>query len=138
VLRFQASIVNLSPEQAALLLSVGVVLGVFPVVGCPTVLCLLAALGLRLNFAALQLINNVSSPLQLVLILPLERIGAWLCGGALAADGFPAGKLGVAALHAIAGWGCISIPLGVLLYVAAIFAVRRGRPLWFNGVKSPA
>jgi len=126
-LRFRASVEELSPEEVALLLSVGLVLGVFPVMGCPTVLCLLAAFGLRLNLAALQLLNNVSSPLQLALLLPLERAGACLCGGA-ASGGSAASQLGAAALHAVAGWASICVPLGALLYVILVFAMRRGRP----------
>lgn len=137
-LRFRASVEGLTPEQAALLLSVGLVLGVFPVMGCPTILCLLAAFGLRLNFAALQLVNNISSPLQLALFLPLERLGAALCGGAVGAGASAAGKLGAAALHAVAGWVCICIPLGALLYMVLVFVMRNTLPLCFNSLKSPA
>ena len=137
-LRFRASVERLSPEEAALLLSVGLVLGVFPVMGCPTVLCLMAAFGLRLNLAALQLLNNLASPLQLALLLPLERAGACLCGGAISGGGSVASHLGAAALHAIAGWATICVPLGALLYIVLAVAMRRGRPAWFNCVKSPA
>ena len=49
-----------------------------------------------------------------------------------------AGALGAAALHAVAGWTCICIPLGVLLYVVLVLAMRRSRPPCFNSVKSPA
>jgi uncharacterized protein (DUF2062 family) len=129
LLRFQASLVELSPEQAALLISVGVVLGVFPVMGLPTVLCLLAAIGLRLNLAALQLLNNISSPLQLALLIPLARAGTVLCGGGTASRGSWAGNIGLAALHAVAGWACICIPLGALLYFSLVFVMRRGRVL---------
>ena len=137
-LRYRAYVEDLSPEQAALLLSVGLVVGVFPIMGCPTVLCLLAALGLRLNFAALQLLNNISSPLQLALLLPLARAGAWVREGAISSNGSVTGKLGAAALNALAGWACICIPLGALLYAILVFVMRRGRPLWFNVVRSPA
>jgi hypothetical protein len=132
--RLRASLEELTPEQAALILSIGLVLGVFPILGCPTVLCLLAALGLRLNFAALQLLNNLSSPLQLAILVPLTRAGALLCGGALPAAG-PAATLGAAALHAIAGWACICVPLGILLYFILIHALRRC-PAWSNSVES--
>lgn len=138
LLRLQASVEELTPEQAALFLAVGLVLGVFPVFGCPTALCILAAVILRLNFVALQLLNNLSSPLQFALILPLERVGAWVCGGTYSAHGSAAGKLGAAAMHAIAGWACVCVPLGVLLYIAVILVMRRGRSPWFNSVKSPA
>jgi hypothetical protein len=137
-LRFRASVESLSPDQVALLISVGLVLGVFPIMGCPTVLCLLAAGGLRLNAVALQLLNSVSSPLQLVLLLPLARAGAWLCRGAAPSAASTAGALGAAALHAVAGWTCICIPLGGLLYAVLVMAMRRRRPPCFNSVKSPA
>ena len=130
VRRVQASVAELSPEQAALLLSVGLVLGVFPIMGCPTVLCLLAAFGLRLNFAALQILNNLSSPLQLALLLPLSRAGARLCGGAAAARGSWTGMIGLTALHAVAGWACVCIPLGAILYVGLVLVMRRCRPSW--------
>lgn len=130
VRRLQASLAELSPEQAALLLSVGLVLGVFPIMGCPTVLCLLAAFGLRLNVAALQVLNNLSSPLQLALLLPLSRAGSRLCGGAAFAGGGWTGMIGMAALHAVAGWVSVCIPLGAILYVSLVFVMRRWRPLW--------
>jgi len=137
-LRCLASVEGLPPERAALLLSVGLVLGVFPIVGLPTVLCLLAALGLRLNFAALQLLNNLSSPLQLALLLPLTRAGAWLCGDAVPDGGTAAGRFGAAAVHALAGWGCICVPSGILLYLVLIPIMRRRRPVWSNAIESPA
>jgi len=124
-LRFQASLGDLSPEEAALLLSVGLVLGVFPIMGCPTVLCLLAAFGLRLNVAALQLLNSAASPLQLVLLLPLARTGARLSGGAMFAGGSWTGQIGSVALHAVTGWACICIPLGALLYCCLVWWGRR-------------
>jgi hypothetical protein len=123
-LRFQASIEQLTPEAAALLLSVGLVLGVFPVMGCPTLLCLCAGFGLRLNQPALQLINNVCSPLQLALLIPLERAGGWLCRGLPAGDGSVAAKIAAAALHAIAGWACICLPLGLVIYGILVFAMH--------------
>jgi hypothetical protein len=130
MLRFRTSVEELPTEQLALLVSVGLVLDIFPVMGCPTVLCFLAALGLRLNVAALQLLNNISSPLQLVLLLPLARAGALLCGGTAAAGGSWTGMIGLAALHAVAGWTCICVPLGGLLYVSLVFVMRRDQRSW--------
>lgn len=124
--RFRESILALTPDQVALLVSVGVVLGIFPIVGCPTVLCLLAACGLRLNAALLQLLNNISSPLQLALLLPLARAGGWLCGGGDPLGGSIANRLRAEALHAIVGWTCICIPLGLVLYLAVLLLMRKG------------
>jgi uncharacterized protein (DUF2062 family) len=126
VLRFQASIVELPPEQVALLLSVGLVLGVFPIMGFPTVFCLLAAFFLRLNPVALQLLNNISSPLQIALLLPLARVGSKLCGATMATHGSWTGQIGSAALHAVAGWVCICPAMGALIYFTLLLVMRKG------------
>lgn len=122
--RLRCSLEQLSPEQVALLLSVGLVLGVFPVIGWPTVFCLFAAVRLRLNPVALQLLNQISSPLQLALLLPLARAGTWICGGTMRPDASFANLLGAAAMHAAVGWACICVPLAVLLYLGLIPVAR--------------
>jgi len=101
--------------------------------GIPTVLCAVAAFGLRLNLPALQLVNNISSPLQWALLLPLARAGGRLCSS----SPWQAGLLAVP-LHAIAGWACICVPLGFLLYFILLFVLRRRPPRWLNRVESPA
>jgi hypothetical protein len=120
--KFRARLEGLTPEEVALLLTTGLVLGVFPIAGFPTLLCLLAALGFRLNVAALQAINSITSPLQLALLLPLERAGALLCGGQT--GGTAAGRLAMTAMHAVAGWGLICVPAGVLVYVTVLTMLR--------------
>ena len=97
-------------------------------VGIPTILCLVAAFVLRLNPAALQLLNSVASPLQVLLLLPLARIGSRLLGGGVAAGSW-AERLGLAALHAIAGWALVCIPLGVLLYIGLVLIMRRAHAM---------
>lgn len=69
-----------SPEKIALCLSCGMTLAVFPVIGATTLLCLAAALILRLNLPAIQAVNYLASPLQLALLLPLIRAGELLFG----------------------------------------------------------
>ena len=124
-LRLQASLEELSPEQVALVLSVGLVLGVFPIMGVPTILCLLAAFGFRLNVAALQVVNNISSPLQIALLVPLARAGGRLCGVSAASGSAWAGRIGAAAVNAVTGWACICVPSGVLLYLVLLILMRR-------------
>jgi hypothetical protein len=123
--KFRASVRALSPKQIALLCIVGLVLGVFPIPYCPTILCLLAAFGWRLNVGALQLLNTATSPLQWALWLPLERVGALVCG--TAALPIPE-SLGAAALHAVLGWVCICIPLGVATYLLVARALTPAAP----------
>jgi uncharacterized protein (DUF2062 family) len=69
---------GMSPEKIALTIALGISLGVIPVIGSTTTLCTLAALTLRLNLPAIMLINGVVYPLQLTLLIPFLRAGAWL------------------------------------------------------------
>jgi hypothetical protein len=133
-----ASIEGLDPEQTALLMAVGLVLGVFPMMGLPTLLCLAAAGALRLNAAALLLLNNLTSPLQLALLAPFARAGGWLCGNAPADTASVAGKLGMAALHAVVGWTSIAIPCGAALYFLLGWLMRKHRQPWCHPAESPA
>lgn len=69
---------GMSPEKIALTIALGISLGVIPVIGSTTTLCTLAALALRLNLPAIMLVNGVVYPLQLTLLIPFLRAGAWL------------------------------------------------------------
>ena len=111
---------NLSPEALALAVTLGLVCGVFPVYGFPTILCGVAAFLLRANVPAVQVVNQVTLPLQVALWLPLSRLGGLLFGSHTA----PAAPVW-AALHAIGAWCCVSAPLGIGLYWALLWACRR-------------
>jgi uncharacterized protein (DUF2062 family) len=125
-------VAGLSPEAIALVVAVGFVLGVFPVFGLPTVLCALAAVLLRLNLPVIQLINQLSSPVQLALLIPLSRVGSLIVG-----DPVPP-NFAVATRNAVLGWLCVCIPLGMILYVLLLFALRRRRRECLNGLESSA
>ena len=127
--RFRESVTDLPPEDAALLITVGLVIGVFPIMFVPTVLCVAVAFVFRLNAPALQVVNSVSSPLQLALLIPLERIGARLLPGASGSSSF-AGAAASASLHAVVGWAVVCVPLGVTLYFVLLLAVRRPWAWW--------
>ncbi|MGC2230645.1 MAG: DUF2062 domain-containing protein [Candidatus Acidiferrum sp.] len=71
---------GVTPEKLALSLALGAALGVFPVLGTTTALCAVAALLLRLNLPAIQIVNFVVSPAQLALIIPFFRLGEKLFG----------------------------------------------------------
>jgi len=66
---------GISPEKISLGMACGVVLGVFPVLGSTTILCGLAALIFRLNLPAIQLVNYVVYPLQIMLLIPFFHLG---------------------------------------------------------------
>ena len=69
---------GVTPEKLAMTLAIGMVLGAFPVIGVTTIICLGAALLFRLNIAALQFVNFLSYPIQVLLIIPFYQLGATL------------------------------------------------------------
>ena len=69
---------GVTPEKIALSLALGIVLGVFPVLGATTLLCALAALLFKLNLPAIQIVNYMVYPLQLAFLIPFYKAGEWL------------------------------------------------------------
>jgi len=132
---------GITPEKIALCIGVGIALGVFPVVGATTLLCTLAAVLLRLNLPAIQLVNYLIYPLQLVLLLPFMHLGERLFGGGtvrfslqqiLAMIRSDLGQALVilwgATLRAILVWLCIS-PFAVLILYLVLTPLIRKIPL---------
>ncbi len=123
--RITLSLRDLSPENAALLLTVGLVLGIFPVYGFPTLLCILASLIARVNFAALQIVNQLSWPVQIAMLVPFARLGSHIVAPSSRFAMTIAGRWETAVLQAVTGWFCVCIPLGLLLYFSLVCILRR-------------
>ena len=64
-----------SPQRLAWSLAVGVCIGINPIVGSTTLLCLAVAFACRLNLIASQIANHLVFPLQLALVLFYLRAG---------------------------------------------------------------
>jgi uncharacterized protein (DUF2062 family) len=120
---------GVTPEKLALSLAIGLGLGILPVLGLSTILCTVAALALRLNLPAIQLVNYLAAPLQLALIIPFVRLGEHLIGAppqpltisagfALLAEGVLKAVITLwdAIVHAMLGWIVIGPLLIYLLY----------------------
>jgi hypothetical protein len=136
-----ASVAGLSPETIALIFALGLVLGVFPVFGIPTLLCGVAAIAFRLNLPAIQLVNQVCSPLQYALLLPLGRAGAHIVSAGRTGTGGNGPllwKLADASRNAVVGWCCYCVPLGLLFYLILWLTLRRVHRPCFNKLESPA
>jgi hypothetical protein len=69
---------GMSTKKITLCITLGITLGIFPVVGMTTVLCTLAALVFRLNLPAIQVVNYMMYPVQLALLVPFYGDGRWL------------------------------------------------------------
>ncbi len=129
---------GLTPERLALSLALGLVLGLFPIVGATTLLCLAAGFLFRLNHVALQLANHLAYPLQLPLIPAFVRLGERLAGAPHVTfdprvlvrrfEQDTAGFLrdfGLTGLHGVLGWSVVAPLLLLVLYLSLKPLVRR-------------
>ena len=129
---------GVTAPKIALGIAFGITLGVFPVLGSTTLLCALAALVFRLNQAAIQLVNYLVYPLQILLLIPFFRAGDRL----FQAESLPLSVAEVAALvetdvggavlllwdttlRAIAVWFIVGPVATALLYLLLKPAVQR-------------
>ncbi|HJV91037.1 MAG TPA: DUF2062 domain-containing protein [Holophagaceae bacterium] len=72
---------GLSPARLAWTVAVGLALGVYPVLGVTTLLCLGVAQGAKLNQPVIHLVNQAAYPLQLLLLVPFMKLGIALIPG---------------------------------------------------------
>ncbi|HEY3269598.1 MAG TPA: DUF2062 domain-containing protein [Geothrix sp.] len=136
---------GLSPEGLAWSVSVGLALGVIPLWGTSTALCVWAAVAFRLNQVAMQVANYLAYPLQLALIIPFIRLGERLFGAprlplslpliqqAVRTDAWAAlGAFWTSLWHAAVAWALVMpVPVALLAWgLAPVFrwAMRRYRP----------
>jgi uncharacterized protein (DUF2062 family) len=140
---------GVSPSRLALALTLGLVVGIMPMLGVTTTVCALLAVALRLNQPAIQLANYVAYPLQLLLFIPFFQAGAHLFGrppitfafaelqAGLASD--PTGTIGrylFDNLRGLAAWGVVAPLLGALLYLLGRVLLAR-LPLPRDGQAGP-
>jgi uncharacterized protein (DUF2062 family) len=71
-----------SPRRLAWSIAAGLLIGINPLLGSTTLLCLVVVFVFRLNLAASQLANHVMYPLQIVLILPFLHLSTRIFGTA--------------------------------------------------------
>ena len=129
---------GITPQKIALTIALGIVLGVFPVMGTTSLLCAAVAIALRLNLPAIQSVNYVMYPLQLLLIVPFIRAGEFILRAqrttltlkqmiALLHDGFlPAmHTLWILAVQGIFAWLLIAPAAIALLYFVSLSITRR-------------
>ncbi len=120
-----------SPERLALAISLGAVIGLFPLVGTTTLLCTVVALPLGLNLPVIQGANYLVTPVQLALVLPFIRIGERLFSveqpfpmspaelrALIEARGWRAlGDLGIAGFHGAVAWLLVAPWIGLVAYL---------------------
>lgn len=129
---------GITPEKISLCIALGVMLGVFPVLGSTMILCTIASFAFKLNLPLIQLISYLVYPMQILFLIPFIRFGEWM----LNVSPFPISiealvdmiKTDIwqtiitfwdATMHGIFGWliiSCIMIPL---LYFAFLPLLKR-------------
>jgi uncharacterized protein (DUF2062 family) len=129
---------GITPEKIALSIALGITLGITPVIGSTSILCFLAAILLRLNIPAIQLINYLAYPLQIAMLVPFLRMGRWIFSAPPAAisvaeifhliraDVWGAiATLWTATLHALVAWLALAALAAPVLYLLLVPALRR-------------
>jgi uncharacterized protein (DUF2062 family) len=128
---------GITPEKIALTIALGTLIGVIPALGTTTILCSVAALTLRLNIPAIQLVNGVVYPLQLILLIPFYRLGAWMFGAdasTISLSGVTAlfrvgmframQSLWVVTMHALVAWLVTGAVVCTVVYAVALPVAR--------------
>jgi len=132
---------GVTPERMALSLTLGVVLGIFPVLGTTTVLCAVAAVVLKLNLPAIQIVNYFLYPVQIALLIPFFRLGELV----FRAPHFPVSvaqiremahvsvwntvqRLWTTTWHAIVVWGLLAPVAAGIFYCLLKPVLRRALP----------
>jgi len=128
---------GLTPHKLALTVAFGVSLGILPMPWGTTLLCALVAFIFRLNQACIQIVNYLSYPLQLVLLVPFYRLGARLFPPADVAA-FAGGRegmsqylsqLGGVTFRAVTAWLVVAPGVALLLYVTLLPLFKRRQQL---------
>jgi uncharacterized protein (DUF2062 family) len=129
---------GITPQKIALTIALGLALGLFPILGTTTALCVLIGVLLKLNQPVIQLASWLAWPLQVPGIYLFIRIGEWLTrtppvafsiGSML--EAFKNSPLhflqqfGMMALRGMLAWTLIAPPLAALLYVLILPPLKR-------------
>lgn len=67
-----------TPKKLAITCALGAVIGIFPIMGTTTLLCLALAILFRLNIPVIQLANYLVTALQVILIFPFIKTGIYV------------------------------------------------------------
>ena len=71
-----------TPRTLAWSIAVGLMIGINPLLGSTTAICLAATFQFRLNVVATQIANHAMFPLELALVIPFIRLGSCVFGTA--------------------------------------------------------
>jgi uncharacterized protein (DUF2062 family) len=133
---------GLTPKKLSLVITIGITVSIFPVIGTTTLICTLIAFLFNLNLPAIQLANYAGFPLQITLFFPFLKIGEIISTVSLEPisktqllSTFNEGifyaiqSLSNYLIIACLGWLLLIIPIFIFLYILIIFVLRKYKPL---------
>jgi uncharacterized protein (DUF2062 family) len=128
---------GLSPRELSLAVASGTTISLFPVPGTTTILNIAVARMSGLNIVASQAANWLASPVQVLLLVPFMKAGAWMLGidssvlspemiARISTEGIlpVMGDLGVLSLAGAAAWAVAAVPLFFIVYGSSLLVVR--------------
>ena len=126
-----------SSETLALSVSIGIIGGAFPVLGFASYVCLLLTLAFKQNIIIVQVVNWLVYPLQILLLIPLMKLGnSIFAGGDLTITmhqvvvAFQSGlmngirEIGMFSLYGVIAWAALSIPGLFIFYLMFLIVFR--------------
>jgi len=133
---------GLTPEKLAFSVTIGIIAGIFPVLGTTTLLSLFFTLLFRQNIVIVQSVQWLFALLQIILIIPFMQFGAFLLNqqaihismqeiNAAFQPGFFSGikTIGIFQLYAILSWTILAIPASAISYftLKAVFHRKKSK-----------
>ena len=131
---------GLSADKLALSVTIGIIAGLFPVIGATTILSLFLTMLFRQNLLVVQSVQWIMALFQVLLIIPFMQIGAFILSQQAThinleminlafKPGILSGikTIGIFHLYAILTWTILSIPTGAISYFVfrAVFQKRQ-------------
>jgi hypothetical protein len=116
---------GVSLHKLSLSIAFGIVVGISPIIGLTTLLCIILAYIFKLNHIAIQVSNYAAYPLQLLLLVPFITAGEHIFP-----KNFEIGKSGMQkyifiAIKGATAWMIIAPLVFILVYFSSRFFLRR-------------
>jgi uncharacterized protein (DUF2062 family) len=121
---------GLSTEKLAFSITIGIISGIFPVIGTTTILSLVLTLLFRQNLLVVQSVQWIMAFIQVLLIIPFMKFGAYLLNQNITfftieqlnlafKQGILSGikTIGILHLYAILAWFILIIPVAIVSYL---------------------
>ena len=129
---------GITPEKIALTFAVGSACALFPILGTTTILCIAAAIVLKLNQPLIHVLNQLLLPAYIPVMYACIRLGEVLFGAPPISFNIVRmtelfwnhpmdflHQFGATALHAVVAWCLLAPIVGAAIYFTALPLTRR-------------